>query len=236
MVKLGVVTMIGIAIHGARGRMGQRISAIAASDERFDIRAEVDRDDAMPSVPFEVVIDFSQPDGALRAASIARDAGAALVCGTTGLSPEIHRELGDCARFVPVLVAPNTSLGVAVLRHLACEAARLLGARFDVDLVETHHTAKRDAPSGTALRIVADLEERAGRRLDAEHVHAMRAGDVIGEHEIIFSGPGERIRVSHVATSRELFARGALEAAAWIAGRSAGVYTMEDAFGLGAAV
>ena len=224
--------MIRVAIHGATGRMGQRLCALAHDDERFDCVATLGRETSITCDAIDVVIDFSQPDGVRRAVGIARDYGAALLCGTTGLSSEILRELGDSARSIPVMIAPNTSLGVAVLRHVVCEAARLLGPRFDLDLIETHHVGKRDAPSGTALRIADDLRDRAARAVTPDRIHAVRAGDVIGEHEIVFSGPGERLRLTHAATTRDLFARGALEAAAWLSGRAPGSYTIESALGL----
>ena len=132
------------------------------------------------------------------------------------------------------MIAPNTSLGVAVLNHLAAVAAGLLGTRYGVNLIEAHHTGKRDAPSGTALRI-ADTLRRAGAELPAESIHAIRSGDVVGEHTVEFAGGGERIRICHMATSRDLFARGALEAAAWLHGRPPGRYTIEQALGLDSA-
>lgn len=130
------------------------------------------------------------------------------------------------------MVAPNTSLGVAVLCHLVAEAARLLPARFDVDLVDRHHARKKDAPSGTALRIAAAMRDRGGRELPLDRCHALRGGDVVGEHEIQFAGDDQVVRISHAAGSRDVFARGALDAAAWLAGRRPGRYGIEDALGL----
>jgi len=123
-----------------------------------------------------------------------------------------------------------------VLAHLAAEAARLLGseggAGFDIDIVETHHTMKKDAPSGTALRIAAALRQRGRANLPDDRIHAIRSGDIIGEHEVRFAGPGERITLIHSATSRDLFARGALQAAAFLARQPAGWYTIEQALGI----
>ncbi len=130
------------------------------------------------------------------------------------------------------MIAPNTSLGAAVLAHLAAEAARLLGSAYQVTLIETHHAAKRDAPSGTALRIAEALRRDAGVDLSPERIHAIRTGDVVGEHTVELAAAGERLRLCHIATTRDLFARGALEAAAWLIGRPPGLYTMEELAGL----
>ena len=130
------------------------------------------------------------------------------------------------------MIAPNTSAGVAVMIHLVSEAARLLGRDHDVDLVEVHHSGKRDAPSGTALRIAEAMRERAGFELPPDRIHAIRAGEVIGEHTVEFFSAGERIRVAHVATSRDLFARGALDAVAWLHDQGPGRWTVEQSLGL----
>jgi 4-hydroxy-tetrahydrodipicolinate reductase len=130
-----------------------------------------------------------------------------------------------------VLVAPNTSLGVAVTRRLARLAAELLGpGGWTVDIVESHHDRKKDAPSGTALAIAASLSE-GGMKVASDRIHAIRAGDTVGEHEIRLAGPSERLHIMHQAVSRDLFAAGAIRAAKWLAGRPAGRYTMEDVLG-----
>ena len=131
------------------------------------------------------------------------------------------------------MVAPNTSLGAAVLVHLATVAARLLGPEYQVNLIEVHHTGKRDAPSGTALRIAEALRREAGADLPPERIHAIRSGDVVGEHTVELAAAGERLRLCHLATSRDLFARGALRAAAWLHGRPPGRYAIEEVVGLG---
>jgi 4-hydroxy-tetrahydrodipicolinate reductase len=228
---------IRLIVHGAHGRMGTRICALAERDARFEIVAALDRDDtnepdAARLGAADVMVDFSSPDGAEHAARLAGAQGVALVVGTTGLSRENARVLGDAARSIPVLIAPNTSLGVAVMSHLAGEAARRLGEAFDVDIIEAHHTHKRDAPSGTALRLAAAIGTRAGREMPPERTHAIRAGDTVGEHTILFSGQGENLSISHVVRDRDVFAAGALHAAAWLAGREPGRYSMEDALGL----
>ncbi len=224
--------MIRLLVHGASGRMGTRICELAERDERFVIAARIDAANARSAhgdapIACDVVIDFTSDAGAQEACEYARSSRAALLVGSTGLSQETLKKLGFCAESIPVMVAPNTSLGVAVVNHLIAEAHRLLGCDFDIDIVDTHHNQKRDAPSGTALRLAKTLRE-AGAHLPDERIHALRAGDVIGDHSVEFAGPGERIKIFHQATNRDLFARGALRAATWLVGRAPGMYTIED--------
>jgi 4-hydroxy-tetrahydrodipicolinate reductase len=234
---------VKVALYGATGRMGTRIAALAEGDDAVRIvrrmaRSGVVGGDAVADVDVvaDVIIDFSSESGTRQAIADARAGGAALLVGTTGLSAEILQELAALARSNAVLVAPNTSLGVAVTRKLARMAAELLGpagpggGAWSVDIVESHHDRKKDAPSGTAIAIARALES-GGMAISADRIHAIRAGDTIGEHEIRFAGPSERIHVMHQAVTRDLFAAGALRAATWLAGRSAGSYTMDDVLG-----
>ncbi|MFO0961277.1 MAG: 4-hydroxy-tetrahydrodipicolinate reductase [Phycisphaerales bacterium] len=222
---------VRIVLHGALGRMGQRIAACAAHEPACHIVQALDRDEALAvrRGEAEVVIDFSSDAGAVRAASIATDLGAALLVGTTGLSASTLDQVAAAAERVPTMVAPNTSLGVAVARRLVAEAARLLPG-FDVDIVETHHTRKLDAPSGTARHLADAVARGSGKPLDPSRIHAIRAGDVVGDHEVIFSGPGERVTVAHAATSRDLFALGALRMARWLARQKPGMHTADAWF------
>lgn len=230
-------TAVRIVMHGARGRMGTRIVALAHGDERFNVVASIDRDDVasadeLRAGTVDVVIDFSSDHGARRAAQLADQLGAALLVGTTALSPETLDLLEKISHNVAVMIAANTSLGVAVLNHLAAEAARLLGSEYQIDIIESHHVMKKDAPSGTALRIVQAIRDSTGIDLPADRMHSIRAGDIIGEHTVHFAGPGERIQLSHSATNRDLFARGALRAAAWLHAQKPGLYTIEQSLGL----
>jgi 4-hydroxy-tetrahydrodipicolinate reductase len=229
---------IQLLVHGAQGKMGARIAALARDDARFMLIAAHDVDDRDRAAAIEpgsisAIIDFSSDSGAQHAAHLARTHRAALLVGTTGLSRKSLEMIEESARFAPVMIAPNTSLGVAVLSHLIAQAARLLGPDFDIDIIEAHHTMKRDAPSGTALRLQRSLRENAGVDLPAERIHAIRAGDIVGEHTVEFSGPGERLKFSHFATNRDLFARGALRAMAWLHGKAPGSYTIEQSLSLG---
>lgn len=255
-----------IAIHGAGGRMGQAIARLAAAEGANVVGAidspsstllgrdvgeaagagtlgvAISEDTASGLLGADVVIDFSRPEAVPHLVQLAARQRVAIVSGTTRLDATAERLLGEAAKVVPVLWAPNTSLAVHVLAKLAAEAVRLLGPSFDVEIVETHHKAKVDAPSGTATllaeavkaargdgRVVAGREGLVGARRDDEiGVFAVRGGDVIGDHTIHLLGPGERLELTHRATSRELFARGALRAARFLAGKPAGRYTMAD--------
>ena len=220
-----------IVIHGARGRMGGRIAACAEADAGCSVAQRVDRGDALALSAGEsdAVLDFSSSEGTMRAAEIAEALGCALLVGTTGLSDAALAAVERAARRVPAMVAPNTSLGVAVARRLAAEAARLLPG-FDVDVVETHHVRKLDAPSGTARSLAEAVGRGRGEALDPSRVHSVRAGDVVGDHEVAFSGPGERIFVVHRATSRDLFALGAIRMARWLSTRPAGMHSPDQWF------
>jgi 4-hydroxy-tetrahydrodipicolinate reductase len=196
-----------------------------------------------------VAIDFTVPAATLGALRAAADAGVAYVTGTTGLSEVEREELAELARRIPVLHAPNFSVAVNLLAWLVAEATRRLGPGYDAEIVEMHHAAKRDAPSGTALRLAEAIAEargvplaghlvleRAGetgaRPEGAIGVQTLRGGDNPGEHTVLFVGRGERLELAHRSHTREHFARGAVRAAAWLAGREPGLYRIEQVLGL----
>lgn len=230
--------MIRLVVNGAHGRMGQRICALARNDAHFELIAALGRDSSaqvfaeIQRKGCDLVIDFSSDEGAAIAAELAAQCHAALLVGTTALSPRATAKIEVCATSIPTMIAPNTSRGVAVLCHLIAEAARLLGDEFDIDIIDVHHSAKRDAPSGTALRLTETLKQRAGVELPPDRIHALRAGDVIGDHEVTFAGTGERLKILHSATSRDLFAHGALRAGAWLTRQKPGMYSIEQSLGL----
>jgi 4-hydroxy-tetrahydrodipicolinate reductase len=225
---------VKLVLMGASGRMGTRIAALAETDPRIEVVARFsgkDKGFSLDAPACSVVIDFSSEDGTTRAVELARSTGAALLVGTTGLGSGTHEKLRALSASRAVIVAPNTSLGVAVTRRLARLAAELLGpAGWSVDIVESHHDRKKDAPSGTAIALARSLEE-GGMPVPTARIHAIRAGDTVGEHEIRLAGPSERIHLMHQAVSRDLFAAGALKAALWLAERGPGWYTMDDVLG-----
>ncbi|MBL8601558.1 MAG: 4-hydroxy-tetrahydrodipicolinate reductase [Myxococcales bacterium] len=264
--------MVQMAVAGASGRMGRLLveQILISDDVRLagalehprspeigtDVGALVGRptgvrivgDPKKALAGAEVVIDFSSPtatEGVVRAAA---ELGVACVVGTTGLSEGARAALDEAALKVPVVAAPNMSLGVQVLAHVLREALGLLGDEFDVEVIEAHHREKKDAPSGTALRLVqVALDTRGLTHDDVAHgrsggdarrkprevgVHAVRGGDIVGDHTVVLAGLGERIELTHKATSRAVFAAGALRAGRWVVGRPPGKYTMADVLGL----
>ncbi|HEY0625353.1 MAG TPA: 4-hydroxy-tetrahydrodipicolinate reductase [Allosphingosinicella sp.] len=231
--------MTSIGLFGASGRMGQAIAEVVC--ERDDVN--IVEDDC------DVFVDFSAPDGLQRHLNIAVEVGKPIVIGTTGLGPDHQTLIDHAAESIPVLQAANTSLGVNLLAHLVREAAARLGPDWDIEIVEMHHRHKVDAPSGTALYLGkaaadgrgVDLQKvsdrgrdgNAGPRQDgAIGFAALRGGSVAGDHQVIFASDGERIEFGHRAESRTIFAKGAVEAAAWIMDKPAGRYSMADVLGL----
>lgn len=233
---------IRLLIHGASGRMGQAL--LRLTRERDDLQAVAAVSRGQPAqrvvegvprfaaselsgVPeFDVAVDFSLPEGFDPVLALCVARGTAFVSGTTGLEDAQRAALEAAADRVPVLWASNFSLGVAVLHMLVERAAAALPG-WDCDIVEQHHTRKRDAPSGTALTLGA-AAERGGA---APRYASLRAGDIVGEHTVQFATAGERIELVHRATDRDIFARGALHAAARLPGRAPGRYTLADLLG-----
>lgn len=253
-----------VAIHGAAGRVGRALVRLAPAHGVEIVGAiehegssalgkdagelagcgtigvQVSQDRAAGLLGARCVIDFSTAEAVKEIAHVASRAKVPLVSGTTGLSPETERALDQAAKTIPVLWSRNMSFGVYVLTELVRTATRLLQG-FDVEIVETHHRAKIDAPSGTAkvlfeavqsareARAITGREGKPGARLDDEvAVLALRGGDVVGDHTVHFLGQGERLELTHRATNRDLFAIGALRAAKAIAGLPPGRYTMDD--------
>lgn len=252
--RAGVAEVTRVVVHGATGRVGSRIAELAHHNDAFALVAAVARPGsarvgapaashshkgeavrfaadtgAVPAA--DVVIDFSSDAGAIRALDLARRLDASLLVGTTALAEPTLATLLDAAETRAVLVAPNTSLGVAVLSSLVREAAGALGPGFACSIVEAHHGGKKDAPSGTAKRL-AEAARHAGAPVRDDQVLSIRGGDVIGEHTVRFAGPGEYVELVHRATTRDVFALGALRAAKWLHGREPGWWAMEDVLGL----
>jgi len=240
-----------ITLVGAAGRMGQATKTAIGAEPGWEIAAECEQGDAISRclADCDVVIDFSSPDATKSNCAACVEFRKPLVIGTTGHSLEQLSAIEGAAKSVAILLAANFSVGVNALFWLTRKAAELLGESFDLEIVETHHRLKKDAPSGTAKRLAEVLCEARGLRYgeDITHgreglagerprkeigVHAIRAGDVVGDHTVIFASSGERLELTHKASSRETFALGALRAARWIIGKPAGLYTMEDVLGL----
>ncbi|WP_456388323.1 4-hydroxy-tetrahydrodipicolinate reductase [Desulfolithobacter sp.] len=267
--------MTKVIVAGAAGRMGQRISYMVTRNPDLELAAAFEHPDnpavgrdvgenggfGTTGVTIEpgldavidkgdVIIDFTFHKATMGFASTAAEHGRAMVIGTTGLSAEDLATLRELAEaHFPCVQAPNMAVGVNVLFKLVEKAASILGDAYDVEIVEAHHRMKKDAPSGTALKLgemaagalgrdlarvgVFERNGIIGERTDEEiGIQTIRAGDIVGEHTVYFAGAGERIEITHRAHSRDNFARGAALAAAWVAGRPNGMYTMFDVLGL----
>ncbi|WP_157216362.1 4-hydroxy-tetrahydrodipicolinate reductase [Flavisphingomonas formosensis] len=251
--------MTTIGILGAAGRMGRAIASVAEA-QGISVAGGVDRegavfggqaDAAALAEACDVLIDFSVPAALSANLDAARAAGTPIVVGTTGLEPEHHALIDAAARDVAVLQTANTSLGVNILKALVEQAAAKLGPDWDIEIVEMHHRNKLDAPSGTALLLGAAANRGRGaedgsslNRLDRMeaglvkreeggiYYSSLRGGSVAGDHMVVFAGDDERIELGHRAENRTIFARGALKAAQWLAGKPAGRYAMNDVLGL----
>jgi 4-hydroxy-tetrahydrodipicolinate reductase len=239
---------VRILLIGPNGQMGRAVSAVVESEPGLVITARCERGDMLEEEmkDVDVAIDFTHPDATELICAATTQRKLPLVIGTTGHSSEQRRKIDEAAKAVPVVFSPNFSVGVNTLFWLARKTAELLGNDFDLEIVEMHHRLKKDAPSGTAKQLTEILMEtrkidkvrhgrdgNMGERLDTEiGIHAVRGGDVVGDHTVIFAGPGERLEVTHRASNRETFAHGALRAARWIIGKPPGRYTMQDVLGL----
>ncbi|HWJ37713.1 MAG TPA: 4-hydroxy-tetrahydrodipicolinate reductase [Sphingomicrobium sp.] len=227
---------VRISLFAPEGRMGKAIAKAVSEDDRFLIDAEHG----------DVLVDFSAPEALNNSLDRALSAGIPILVGTTGLTSEHHAAIEDAARAIAVIQAPNTSLGINLLRELVEQATARLGPDWDIEILEMHHRHKVDAPSGTALMLAQSAAKGRGSTLEdlsrfdriSEHPHAreagtigyasLRGGSVAGEHVVILATEGERLELGHRADSRMIFARGALAAARFLVGKPAGLYSMRD--------
>ncbi|HEV7611485.1 MAG TPA: 4-hydroxy-tetrahydrodipicolinate reductase [Steroidobacteraceae bacterium] len=236
--------LCGAVASAASGRLGRDAAGegaptgvVVTADPRLGIR------DAA------VALDFSLSTSVAAHARACAEAGVPLLVGATGFDAACRSDLEQAARLIPVLIAANTSVGVSVVARLVAVAALGLGSSYDVEIVDAHHRTKRDAPSGTALALGEAVAQARGQSLTKVAAHgrsglsaprvpgsigfsSLRAGDIVGEHTVIFAADGERVEITHRATDRSTFARGALRAAEWLVGQPAGLYGMRDVLGL----
>jgi 4-hydroxy-tetrahydrodipicolinate reductase len=256
-----------VLVVGALGRMGERVRAALREEPEATLAGALEapghprlgeeladrvvlRDDPKQALTeADVAVDFSIPSSSLALLAAAAEAGVPCVCGTTGFSERERERIALLTERVAVVLAPNFSVAVNVLLHLVGETAHLLGKEFDAEIVELHHAAKRDAPSGTALALGSAITARRGGKPPAPLVlvregetgarppggvgiQALRGGDNPGEHSVLFLGRGERLELIHRTITRDHFARGALRAARWVLGRAPGLYGMQEVLGL----
>jgi 4-hydroxy-tetrahydrodipicolinate reductase len=266
--------MLNITVIGAAGKMGSRVITLSKDNKDIklagavenrghngigqdigdiitigstgiklisDIRAAADKTD--------VCIDFSHPESTLHCIKALSDKPVPLVIGTTGLGKDGTEEITSYAQKVPCVFAPNMSVGINLLLKVLTDIVKVTGDDYDVEIIEAHHRLKKDAPSGTALKMAQVIASALNRNLDDSAVYSrkgligkrtqkeigiqtIRAGDIVGEHTVIFGGLGERIEITHRASSRDTFARGALKAAFWVSQQAPGLYDMQDVLGL----
>lgn len=211
--------------------MGRALAACVSSDPELRLAGEIDQGDDLTKVigAGNVVVDFSMREATAAVAKIAADHKKALVIGTTGHSEAEKAGVRALAKIIPIVWSANFSTGVNALFWVTRKVAEIVGPNWEAEVVETHHTAKKDAPSGTAKRLQEVLKQVRGKEAPA---HALRIGDVVGDHTVTFGTAGERIELTHRASSREAFARGALRAAKWVVKQQPGLYDMQDVLGL----
>jgi len=255
-----------VVIMGGCGRMGGTLIRLAQQDPELEIKAVIERaerldelesldcvvshdlDDVLAKTPRAVVVEFTSPEATLDHVRICRKHGNPMVIGTTGLKPDQTEIVAAAAQDIPLLLAPNMSVGVNVLLKILPQLVQMLGPAYDMEMMEIHHGRKKDAPSGTALKLAQCMAEARGLIYDEVKRHcrdgivgerkpnevgvvALRGGDVVGDHTAYFFGPGERIEVTHRAHSRETFAQGALRAAKWLSKQQPGrLYGIGDIF------
>lgn len=266
--------MVRIAVAGAAGRMGSRITALSKEYEGLKLAGAFERKghkdtgkdigtivgigetgvklvDSIESIidDADLVISFTTVEASKEHLRIASSKGKSMVIGTTGFTKDDMKEVVELTKKIPCVMASNMSMGVNLLLKVLQDIARVLGDDYDIEIIEAHHRMKKDAPSGTALKMAQVIADAMQRNLDEVAVYArkgiigertkkeigiqtIRAGDIVGEHTVIFGGLGERIEVTHKVSSRDTFARGALRAALWLSGKPAGLYDMQDVLGL----
>lgn len=255
-----------VIIMGGLGRMGSTLIQLAQRDPELNVKAVIERperlselvnldcllssdlEEVLPKAPRAVVVEFTSPEATLDHARICKQHDNPMVVGTTGLKAEQIAHMEQMAKSIPLLLSPNMSVGVNVLLKVLPQLVQLLGSAYDMEVMEIHHNRKKDAPSGTALKLAQCMAEARGLVYDEVKRHtrdgiigerqqnelgvaALRGGDVVGDHTAYFFGPGDRIEVTHRAHSREAFAQGALRAAKWLANKQPGkLYSMGDLF------
>jgi len=266
--------MIKVAVAGAAGRMGKRITTLCLRHKEINLVGAFERKghekvgndigviigEALTGIKLsddikelihktDVLIDFTTPTSTLHNLKVVAEYNKAIVIGTTGFNNEEYKQIESLTKNVPCVIAPNMSVGINLLLSVLRDIAKIIGEDYDIEIIEAHHRMKKDAPSGTALKMAQVIAESLGRNLEEVAVYSrkgligerskkeigiqsIRAGDIIGEHTVIFGGIGERIEITHKVSSRDTFAAGAIKAALWIYEKSPGLYDMLDVLNL----
>ena len=239
--------MTRIAINGSKGKMGQALTEAINSSSQSDFSAGFDKgDNLIDSLKnFEVLIDFSRPEASLNALAVCKDAGKAMVIGTTGFTDSELELIGQASKEIPIVFAPNMSVGVNLTLKILETSAKVIGPDSSIEIIEAHHRYKVDSPSGTALKMGEVIANALGRDISECAVYgregieeprdmntigfsSIRGGDVVGEHTVAFFMDGERVEIAHKASSRMIYANGAVRAANWLSDKSSGLYSMQD--------
>ena len=239
--------MTRIAINGSKGKMGQALIEAINSSSQSDFGAGFDKGDNLIDLisNFEVLIDFSRPEASLNALAVCKGAGKAMVIGTTGFTDSELELIGQASKEIPIVFAPNMSVGVNLTLKILETSAKVIGPDSSIEIIEAHHRYKVDSPSGTALKMGEVIANSLGRDLSECAVYgregieeprdmntigfsSIRGGDVVGEHTVAFFMDGERVEITHKASSRMIYANGAVRAANWLSDKSSGLYSMQD--------
>ncbi len=263
---------IGAIVVGAAGKMGGRLIHLLKETSSIKLSGAIERPDhpsigkdigevvglgkvgvllkgSLEKAEGDVVVNFSNPQASIESLEFAKEAGLAVVIGTTGLSSEQMNRVKELSKSVRCVFAPNMSVGVNVMFRVVQEVAQVLGPEYDIEILEAHHHLKKDSPSGTAVKLGELISNAIGRDFGKVGVYGrkgmvgertkeeigmqvIRAGDIVGEHTVLFGGVGERLEIIHRAHSRDNFARGALRAALWVVNKPNGLYDMQDVLGL----
>ena len=239
--------MTRIAINGSKGKMGLALIEAINSSSKSDFAAGFDKGDSLiDSInDFEVLIDFSRPEASLNALSVCKDSGKSMVIGTTGFTDTALKRIEQASKDIPIVFAPNMSVGVNLTLKILETSAKVIGPDSSIEIIEAHHRYKVDSPSGTALKMGEVVANALGRDLSKCAIYgregieeprdlntigfsSIRGGDVVGEHTVAFFMDGERVEITHKASSRSIYANGAVRAANWIAAKPSGLYSMQD--------
>lgn len=224
--------MVKICVSGAKGKMGTRIAELAKEDPELELSGSFDLGDE-PQAAIEgcdCLIEFTSPEATIKNLETCEKLAKAIVIGTTGLSASDLERVKEAAKKIPVVLSPNMSVGVNLLFKMISDAVKVLGQEYSIEIVEAHHEHKKDSPSGTAKEMARIVKDVKG---DVDiPIESVREGEIVGEHTITFESDVDLIEITHSAKTRDIFARGALKAAKFIAGKSSGLYTMRSVLGI----
>ncbi len=243
--------MIRIAINGSKGKMGQALIEAVNASSKVELGAGFDKGDSLGDSlnDFDILIDFSRPEASLSAISMCKDSSKAMVIGTTGFSDSELQLIHQASKEIPIVFAPNMSVGVNLTLKILETSAKVIGPDSSIEIIEAHHRYKVDSPSGTALKMGEVVANALGRDLSKCAIYgregieeprnqntigfsSIRGGDVVGEHTVVFFMDGERVEIAHKASSRMIYAIGAVRAAKWLSGKPSGLYSMQDVLDL----